>query len=44
MECIADPADTRAIRKAMARLHHPDVGGNPDRMKAWNATLDRMIR
>jgi regulator of replication initiation timing len=33
-------AEARVIRKAMARLHHPDSGGNPDRMKAWNAVLD----
>jgi len=36
--------EVNAIRKAMARLHHPDVGGNPDRMKAWNAALDRLMR
>ena len=30
-----------AIRKAMARLHHPDVGGNAQRMQYWNAFLDR---
>lgn len=36
--------EINAIRKAMARLHHPDVGGNPDRMKAWNAALDRLAR
>jgi chromosome segregation ATPase len=36
--------EINAIRKAMARLHHPDVGGNPDRMKAWNAALDRITR
>jgi hypothetical protein len=36
--------EVNAIRKAMARLHHPDVGGNPDRMKAWNAALDRILR
>ncbi|NTV64647.1 MAG: hypothetical protein HGA65_14100 [Oscillochloris sp.] len=35
--------EVNAIRKAMARLHHPDVGGNPDRMKAWNAALDRLV-
>ena len=29
-----------AIRKAMARLHHPDAGGDAERMKLWNATLD----
>jgi chromosome segregation ATPase len=32
--------EVSAIRKAMARLHHPDVGGDPERMKAWNAALD----
>ncbi len=36
--------EVNAIRKAMARLHHPDVGGNPDRMKVWNAALDRLVR
>ena len=34
------PDEVSAIRKAMARLHHPDVGGDPERMKAWNAALD----
>lgn len=34
------PAEVGAIRKAMARLHHPDAGGNAERMKAWNAALD----
>lgn len=29
-----------AIRKAMARLHHPDAGGCTERMKMWNAMLD----
>lgn len=33
-----------AIRKAMARLHHPDVGGNAQRMQYWNAFLDRIER
>ena len=33
-------AEVRAIRKAMARLHHPDTGGDAERMKAWNAALD----
>lgn len=32
--------EVKAIRKAMARLHHPDVGGDAERMKAWNAVLD----
>ncbi|NJN16388.1 MAG: hypothetical protein HC822_09000 [Oscillochloris sp.] len=36
--------EINAIRKAMARLHHPDVGGNPERMKAWNAALDRISK
>ena len=35
--------EVNAIRKAMARLHHPDVGGDPERMKAWNAALDRIV-
>jgi len=34
------PAEISAIRKAMARLHHPDAGGDIERMKLWNATLD----
>jgi hypothetical protein len=34
------PAEISAIRKAMARLHHPDTGGDIERMKLWNATLD----
>lgn len=36
--------EVTAIRKAMARLHHPDVGGDPERMKAWNAALDLIGR
>ncbi|HEY0736383.1 MAG TPA: hypothetical protein VGD69_15825 [Herpetosiphonaceae bacterium] len=36
------PNEAKAIRKAMARLHHPDVGGNEQRMKVWNALLDRL--
>lgn len=34
------PAEVSAIRKAMARLHHPDTGGDIERMKQWNAALD----
>jgi hypothetical protein len=34
------PTEVSAIRKAMARLHHPDAGGDAERMKAWNAALD----
>jgi septal ring factor EnvC (AmiA/AmiB activator) len=36
--------EARAIRKAIARLHHPDSGGNAERMKMWNAALDRIER
>jgi predicted RNase H-like nuclease (RuvC/YqgF family) len=36
--------EVRAIRKAMARLHHPDAGGDAERMKAWNAALDVLER
>jgi hypothetical protein len=32
--------EVRAIRKAIARLHHPDLGGDAERMKLWNAILD----
>lgn len=35
-------AEINAIRKAMARLHHPDAGGDAERMKRWNVTLDRL--
>lgn len=34
--------EAKAIRKAIARLHHPDVGGDEQRMKLWNAVLDRL--
>lgn len=37
-------AEARVIRKAIARLHHPDSGGNTERMQAWNALLDRIER
>jgi ATP/maltotriose-dependent transcriptional regulator MalT len=36
------PAEANVIRKAMARLHHPDVGGDEQRMKVWNALLDQL--
>jgi hypothetical protein len=29
-----------SIRRAMARIHHPDTGGDSDRMKQWNKLLD----
>lgn len=31
-----------AIRRAMARLHHPDAGGDTERMQLWNAVLDQL--
>lgn len=34
--------EVAAIRKAIARLHHPDVGGDSTRMQAWNVALDRL--
>lgn len=36
--------EVATIRKAMARLHHPDVGGDPHRMRAWNTFLDELER
>lgn len=38
-----DEAEINAIRRAMARLHHPDQGGDSNRMKQWNKLLDEMI-
>lgn len=35
--------EASAIRKAMARLHHPDQGGDVERMKAWNTALDALV-
>lgn len=35
-------AEVAAIRKAMARIHHPDTGGDQERMKQLNALLDTM--
>ncbi len=35
-------SEAKVIRKAMARLHHPDVGGDEQRMKVWNAVLDQL--
>ncbi len=37
-------AEIAAIRKAMARLHHPDLGGDGERMQAWNTLLDTLER
>ncbi len=34
--------EVAAIRKAIARLHHPDVGGDAARMQAWNVALDKL--
>lgn len=36
------PDEISAIRRAMARLHHPDHGGDSERMKEWNKILDRL--
>lgn len=36
------PVEIAAIRKAMARLHHPDAGGDTERMQAWNVALDAL--
>jgi chromosome segregation ATPase len=38
------PIEIGAIRKAIARLHHPDTGGDSERLKAWNAALDALER
>ena len=35
-------AEVAAIRKAIARLHHPDLGGDGARMQAWNVALDEI--
>jgi hypothetical protein len=34
--------EVAAIRKAVARIHHPDAGGDIGRMQAWNVMLDRI--
>ncbi|HEU5090635.1 MAG TPA: hypothetical protein VFT99_24445 [Roseiflexaceae bacterium] len=31
-----------AMRRAIARLHHPDRGGDARRMQVWNAALDAL--
>lgn len=36
------PTEVSAIRKTMARLHHPDIGGDQERMQMWNAALDAL--
>jgi hypothetical protein len=28
----------------VARLHHPDAGGDGERLKAWNTLLDALER
>jgi len=38
------PAECAALRKAMARLHHPDTGGDAERLKTWNTLLDSLER
>jgi post-segregation antitoxin (ccd killing protein) len=39
---VLSSAEIAAIRKAMARLHHPDTGGDEARMIAWNTLLDNL--
>jgi hypothetical protein len=39
---VLQPAEVAAIRKAVARLHHPDTGGDAERMKQWNTALDAL--
>ncbi len=39
---VLQPAEVAAIRKAVARLHHPDAGGDAERMKQWNTALDAL--
>ncbi len=34
--------EVAAIRKAIARIHHPDAGGDIGRMQAWNVMLDKL--
>ena len=34
--------EVNAIRRAMARLHHPDHGGDTERLKQWNKFLDQI--
>jgi hypothetical protein len=41
---LLSPDEIAAIRRAMARLHHPDVGGDAERMRAWNGLLDALER
>ena len=35
-------SEVAAIRKAIARIHHPDAGGDIGRMQAWNVMLDKL--
>lgn len=35
----AEAADVHAARRRLAKHHHPDVGGDPDRMRAVNAAV-----
>lgn len=39
---VIRPDEVAAIRKAVARLHHPDAGGDAERMKQWNTALDAL--
>jgi len=38
------PAEARKRYRQLARTHHPDVGGDPERMKEINAAWDLLRR
>ena len=38
----APPEVVREVYKALARLYHPDKGGDPARMQTINAAMDRL--
>ncbi len=37
------PEEVAVVRKAIARLHHPDAGGDVSRMQEWNVALDALL-
>jgi curved DNA-binding protein CbpA len=36
----ASAAEIKAAYRALVKQHHPDTGGDSDRMKQWNKLLD----
>ncbi len=40
----ASADDVRAARRALARRHHPDQGGDADRMREVNQAADAALR